>query len=229
MPHGPPTVDEAHAGDGPSGPPGRVDHEVGLQTPAVDHGAGDPPSGAAQAVHVALADRQARYAAGGCPERPLEGLPARAVSSRHLPDTGDVESDRLRTERQPRVERGRPYVLEDLGHLRTKAVRVVELHHPAAGPVPVPRRSGVALDGDDVVTAVGEGAPHEQAGRTGSDDHDPHGAARLLQTESASHTTRPSNATKPRSTAGTQDTLPTNAPKGSSCSSGLKSTGTTTP
>jgi hypothetical protein len=42
--------------------------------------------------------------------------------------------------------------------------------------VPVPRRPGVALDGDDLVTAAGEGTTHEQPSRTGSDDHDPHGA-----------------------------------------------------
>jgi hypothetical protein len=98
------------------------------------------------------------------------------VPTAYLPDTGDIEGDRLRTERQPRAECSRPHLLQDLGHLQAKAVRVVELHHPAACPVPVSRRPGVALDGDDVVTAAGEGTTYKQASRTGSDNRDPHGS-----------------------------------------------------
>ena len=102
---------------------------------------------------MALLDRQAANRSRGLAERALECVTAGTVPNGRLPDSRDIEGDRLRAKRQPGSHRRRPGLLKDLSYLGSEAVRVVELHHPAASPVPLWRRSAVALNDDDVIAA----------------------------------------------------------------------------
>jgi hypothetical protein len=65
---------------------------------------------------------------------------------------------------------------------------VVELHDTAPLPQLAERRTGVSVDGGDLVTTTGEGGSEDEAGGPGSDDGDVHGCSSKIQcTESASN------------------------------------------
>ena len=87
---------------------------------------------------------------------------------------GELEADRFGTEANPLVVGVRPLGEQQVAHLGPKAVRVLELHDAPPSPRPVSRRTRVAVDGDDLMTATGQRGAKGETGRPGADDEHSH-------------------------------------------------------
>ena len=169
----------------PAGAAGGVDDQVRREILPVHAQAARPPTGGEHRVHMPAAQLQARLPVCGGPQRPLEGLPARAHADPRLHAVRPLHHDRLSPCGEPPLVRLGQLRLQRRDDLTTEGVRVVELHHPSAGPRAVGRGAGVAVDGGDPVTAAGERGAEEQAGRTGPDDRDVHPSTSIRRPASA--------------------------------------------
>ncbi len=141
-----------------AGPPGGDHHDVGGSLSPVHDQAGRDAVGDGDPVDVPGQPGQPGFAARARPQRRLDDRAA-AGHRLHLRQAGRVH----------RPGAGGDQGLEHVGHLgpqradhlRAPAVRVLELHH--AGAPPLPRRvragvrAGVAVDQGDVVAAAGQG------------------------------------------------------------------------
>ena len=160
--------------DDPCGPPGRVDDQVGVARRPVDHRADDPAPSLDQPVHVAGPQRQPTDPPGRRSQRPLVRAPAGAHDGAAGHAVGELEADRFGAEADPLVVGVRPLGQQQVAHLGPKAVRVLELHDATPSPRPVSRRTRVAVDGDDLMTATGQRGAKGETGRPGADDEHSH-------------------------------------------------------
>ena len=157
----------------PPGAAGRVDDEIGLDRRAVHDRAADAATLDDQAVDVPGAQRESGLLLGCLSQRTLEGLPAREHAAHRGVGSQPPRVDRRRAESHPGVVRRRPLLAQELADLLAEVVGVRELHH-AAAPPPVGGGPGIAVHGDDVMTATAESSAQDESGRTGADDEDLH-------------------------------------------------------
>ena len=149
----------------PCRPPGCVDDQVGVAGRPVDHRADDPAPVLDQPVHMGGPQRQARDPPGRRSQRPFVRAATRSHDGAAGRPVGELEADRFGTEADPLVVRVRPLGQQQVAHLGPEAVRVLELHDAAPSPRPVGRRTRVAVDGDDLMTATGQRGAKGESGR----------------------------------------------------------------
>jgi hypothetical protein len=147
---------------------------VGVAGRPVDHRADDPAPSLDQPVHVAGAQRQSTDPLGRRSQRSLVRDPTGAHDGATGGAVRELEADRLGTEADPLVVRVRPLGQQQVADLGPKSVRVLELHDAPPSPCPVSRRTRVAVDGDDVMTATGQWGAKGETGRPGADDEHSH-------------------------------------------------------
>ena len=153
----------------PPGPAARVDDQIGVDQAAGCPDPGDASPLAAHLIDMPGAQPHPGLGLGGFPQHPLEGETPAAQPGRHA-----------RLARQHgRHGPGRQQAVPDLGHLSqqridhllTEKVRMVELHHALAVPLPAAVRPGITVDHRDLVPAPRQRDRGVQPGRPRPDDN----------------------------------------------------------
>jgi hypothetical protein len=160
----------------PAGPTGGVDHQVRVEPGAVHQQPARPAAVRADPVRMPEPQLQPGLLLGRRAQRPLEDHPAAA-------QPGDLVRLLRHARRKHRLGTGDEQRLPHVGHLGgerlpgllPERVRVVELHHAAAGPGTVRGRARITVDDRDRVPAAGEGDSDVEPARAGADDGSAHG------------------------------------------------------